>query len=186
MQFRYGTGESVFGGHDLLNWDSKHNVTLKALPVGIEETAVLGLISPPTGTAHLLSVVGDIGGWVHTSFTSPPSKSFATPTYGTTTSIDYAGNNSSQVIRLGGVANSTDPQVAMSNDGGNTWYANYAATPSSQNANMYGGQIAMSANGDTLLWSTSNNGVMRSQYSSGFATLSALPQGAVVASDKVR
>jgi xyloglucan-specific exo-beta-1,4-glucanase len=37
-------------------------VTIKAYAAGLEETAVLGLISPPAGTAHLLSVVGDIGG----------------------------------------------------------------------------------------------------------------------------
>jgi xyloglucan-specific exo-beta-1,4-glucanase len=37
-------------------------VTIKAYAAGLEETAVLGLISPPAGTAHLLSVVADIGG----------------------------------------------------------------------------------------------------------------------------
>lgn len=58
----YGTGATVNGGHDLLSWDSIHNVTIKSLAAGIEETAALGLISPPAGTAHLLSVVGDIGG----------------------------------------------------------------------------------------------------------------------------
>jgi xyloglucan-specific exo-beta-1,4-glucanase len=50
------------GGHDLLNWDTTHNVTLKSLAAGIEETSVQGLISPPSGNAHLLSVVSDIGG----------------------------------------------------------------------------------------------------------------------------
>jgi len=175
---------SVFGGHDLLNWDTTHNVTLSALPLGIEETAVLGLISPTTGTPHLLSVVGDDGGWVHNSLTTPPAKTFATPTYGTTTSIDYAGNNASQVVRLGGVSGDTNPQVALSNDGGNTWFADYAAPAPTQSANMYGGQIAMSANGDTLLWSTTSNGVMKSQNQASFATVSAVPAGAVIASDK--
>ena len=27
----YGTGETIYGGHDLLNWDTKRNVTLKSL-----------------------------------------------------------------------------------------------------------------------------------------------------------
>ena len=143
------------------------------------------MISPLTGTAHLLSVVGDDGGWLHTSLTSVPAKTFATPTYGTTTSIDYAGNNASQIVRLGGVSGDTNPQVALSNDGGNTWFADYAAPAPTQSANMYGGQIAMSANGDTLLWSTTSNGVMKSQYQASFATVSTVPAGAVIASDKV-
>lgn len=144
-----------------------------------------GLISPTNGTAHLLSVVGDDGGWLHTSLTTAPSSTFATPTYGTTTSIDYAGNNPSQVVRVGGVAADTNPQIALSNDGGATWFADYAAPAPSQSANMYGGQIAFSANADTLLWSTPSSGVMRSQYQSTFAVVSALPAGAVVAADKV-
>ena len=57
----YGTGETIYGGHDLLNWDSKHNVTLKSLADGIEETSVQGLVSPPTGPS-LFSSIGDVGG----------------------------------------------------------------------------------------------------------------------------
>lgn len=57
----YGTGETLYGGHDLLNWDTKHNVTIQSLAVGIEETSVQGLISPPTGPS-LLSAMGDVDG----------------------------------------------------------------------------------------------------------------------------
>lgn len=57
----YGTGATIYGGYDLTNWDTIHNVTIESLADGVEETAVLGLISPPTG-AHLLSAVGDIEG----------------------------------------------------------------------------------------------------------------------------
>ena len=57
----YGTGETVYGGHNLLQWDTAHNVTLKSLADGIEEDAIQSLISPPSG-AHLLSAVGDNGG----------------------------------------------------------------------------------------------------------------------------
>lgn len=57
----YGTGATIYGGHDLLKWDTAHNVTIKSLADGIEETAIQGLISPPTGP-NLLSAVGDIGG----------------------------------------------------------------------------------------------------------------------------
>ena len=57
----YGTGMTIYGGYDLSKWDTIHNVTIESLADGVEETAVLGLISPPTGV-HLLSGVGDIQG----------------------------------------------------------------------------------------------------------------------------
>lgn len=57
----YGTGETIYGGHDLLKWDTSRNVTLKSLADGIEETSVQGLISPPVGPP-LLSSIGDVGG----------------------------------------------------------------------------------------------------------------------------
>jgi xyloglucan-specific exo-beta-1,4-glucanase len=57
----YGTGGGVQGGFDLNKWDTVHNVTLELLSIGIEETAVQGLIAPPVG-APLISAVGDSGG----------------------------------------------------------------------------------------------------------------------------
>jgi xyloglucan-specific exo-beta-1,4-glucanase len=50
-----------------LGWDTVH-ITIKALGAGSEETAVLGLISPPPGTPHLRSVIGNIGGVYTLSF----------------------------------------------------------------------------------------------------------------------
>ncbi|KAG8843052.1 hypothetical protein FRC20_004089, partial [Serendipita sp. 405] len=163
----YGTGATVSGGRDLLKWDSTHNVTIKAYAAGLEETAVLGLISPSSGTAHLLSVVGDIGGFLHTNLNTP-AKVFATPTYGTTTGIDYAGNKPSQIARVGNIPSDTNPQVALSNDYGATWSADYAAPVPSSNAGYAGGTIAYSANGDTLLWSTSGKGVQISKNQASF------------------
>ena len=57
----YGTGATMYGGHDLLKWDTTRNVTLESLADGIEETSVQALISPPTGPS-LISGVGDIVG----------------------------------------------------------------------------------------------------------------------------
>jgi xyloglucan-specific exo-beta-1,4-glucanase len=57
----YGTGATIYGGHDLLQWDTTHNVTIKSLADGIEETSIQNLISPPSGPV-LLSAVGDIQG----------------------------------------------------------------------------------------------------------------------------
>ena len=57
----YGTGETIYGGHDLLKWDTTRNITLKSLADGVEETSVQGLISPPSGP-HLISAIGDVDG----------------------------------------------------------------------------------------------------------------------------
>jgi xyloglucan-specific exo-beta-1,4-glucanase len=60
----YGTGLTVFGGHDLVNWDTKHNVSISVLAKGIEETSVQALAAP--AGQSMVSAMGDIGGFVHT------------------------------------------------------------------------------------------------------------------------
>ncbi len=64
----YGTGATLYGTTNLTNWDAGTQFTIKPMVKGLEETAVLDLISPPTG-APLISGLGDIGGFRHTSLT---------------------------------------------------------------------------------------------------------------------
>jgi xyloglucan-specific exo-beta-1,4-glucanase len=94
----YGTGATIWGGHDLTNWDTKHNITLKSLADGIEETVVPALISPPSGP-NLFSGVYDIGGFVHIDLDKAPSSVYANPKFSGTVSLDYAGNKPSNVVR---------------------------------------------------------------------------------------
>lgn len=47
-----------------------------------------------------------------------------------------------------------------------------------------GGKVAISADADTVLWSSSANGVQVSQYTNPFSVVSSLPAGAAIASDK--
>lgn len=123
----YGTGATIYGGHDLQKWDTVHNVTLKSLATGIEETAVLGLITPPGGPP-LLSAVGDIGGFYHSNLDTAPSQAFHTPTYGSTNDLDYAGNEPANVVRSGTSSSGTDPQVAISTDFGSSWNPYYGGS----------------------------------------------------------
>ena len=60
-RWMYGTGATIQGGRDLLKWDTTHNVTLQSMADGVEETAILGLVSPPSGP-RLISAVGDLCG----------------------------------------------------------------------------------------------------------------------------
>lgn len=123
----YGTGATIFGGRNLQNWDTVHNVTLKIMANGIEETAALSLLTPPGGPP-LLSAVGDIGGFYHKSLDTAPAQAFHNPTYGTTRDIDYAGNKPANIVRSG--ESDTAIKVALSSDFGVTWSADYGASTS--------------------------------------------------------
>ena len=171
----YGTGLSLYGGHDLLNWDSKHNVTIQVLASGIEETSVQDLIAPP-GQA-LVSSMGDIAGFKHVSLTTSPNATH--PFYGTTTSLDYAGNSPKTQVLIGNSADGTNIQISLSQDAGTTWTQYTGAT-----ASPAGGHAALSASGTSIVWSTGGNGVQVSENSGSFTAVTGLNQGALVASDK--
>ena len=67
----------------------------------IEETVVNALSSPPTG-ALLLSAVGDLGTFVHTSLdTSPALGADTGPLFTTGTSVDFAQNSALTIVRVG-------------------------------------------------------------------------------------
>jgi xyloglucan-specific exo-beta-1,4-glucanase len=85
----YGTGLTLFGGHDLTKWDTVHNVTIQVLADGIEETAVQDLQSAPSGS-ELLVAVGDDSGFTFKSadvLGTSPSTYWQNPTYSTSTSV---------------------------------------------------------------------------------------------------
>lgn len=69
--------------------------------------------------------------------------------------------------------------IGISTDGGASWNIDYGSSTTD-----YGGYVAYSANADTILWSSTTSGVLRSQYQSTFAAVSSLASGAVIASDK--
>ncbi|EGN94557.1 glycoside hydrolase family 74 protein [Serpula lacrymans var. lacrymans S7.3] len=175
----YGTGMTIYGGYDLTKWDTVHNVTIESLANGVEETAILGLISPPSGPP-LLSAVGDIEGFVHYTLNTPPNASYTNRAWTTTADIDFAGNKPSNIVRVGTATSSTVLQVSLSTDSGATWSPDYGAA-----ANVTGGHVALSADGDTVLWSTGTNGVMVSQNMSTFTAVTSLPSGSIIASDKL-
>ncbi|EJD03559.1 Oligoxyloglucan reducing end-specific cellobiohydrolase [Fomitiporia mediterranea MF3/22] len=162
-------------GHDT------HNVTLKSLANGMEETAVQGLLSPPTGPNHLSAILG-VEGFVHMSLTEPPVSFYTNPVpmWSSGVDLDYAGNVPASIVRIGNGDSSTGEQVAISTDFGATRSQDYGAAD-----NITSGKVAFSANGDTVLWRTSANGVQVSQYTNPFASVPTLPDDAQIASDKV-
>ncbi|KAG4441073.1 hypothetical protein IFR05_003427 [Cadophora sp. M221] len=172
----YGTGATIYGSRDLLNWDSIHNVTVKSLANGIEETAVLGLLVAPGGPP-LLSAVGDIGGFTHTSLDVAPDQAWHTPTYGTTRDLDYAGNKPANLVRSG--ESSTSINIAVSFNYASSWNPYYGASQSTGP-----GKVAISADADSILLMSSTNGPLISKNSATFSAIPTLPSGAAIASDK--
>ncbi|KAJ7900056.1 hypothetical protein B0H14DRAFT_2672091 [Mycena olivaceomarginata] len=175
----YGTGATIYGGHNLKNWDTTHNVSISSLADGIEETSVQGLISPPTGPP-LISALGDIQGFVHNSVTTAPSVVWTNPKWSTTADLDFAGNVPNSIVRIGTGDSTSGKQVALSNDGGQTWSQDFGAAD-----NVQGGKVALSANADTVLWRTNGQGVLVSQFTNPFTAVSSLPATAAIASDKL-
>lgn len=180
----YGTGATIYGANNLTAWDNNGTVSISAMAKGIEETAVINLISPPSG-AHLLSALGDISGFRHDDLTQPPAATFTSPTYATTMSIDFAELNPSFMVRVGNVdkaADSAAKALGISNDGGSNWFTSNSE-PATVNG---GGTVAVSANNSAIVWSTSDAGVFYTTSSgNSWSASTGVPAKAIVVSDRV-
>jgi hypothetical protein len=175
----YGTGATVYGTEDLTKWDSGGRFTITPMVRGLEETAVNDLAAPPSGDARLLSALGDVGGFRHTDLTKVPSMMYTSPTFTSTTSLDFAESDPDTVVRVGDL--DSGPHVAFSTDDGAHWFA--GTDPAGVSG---GGTVAAGADDSRFVWSPAGAGV---QYTTGFGTSwqasSGIPAGAVVESDRV-
>lgn len=179
----YTTGATVYGTRDLEHW--------KPWVRGIEQTAVLNLISP-TGGAPLISGFADIAGFVHDDLDVSPPHLHLTPYLPNTRSLDYAGAQPMVVVRSG---SGHQPQaadaasLAWSGDGGHSW------SPLRAPALSIGGAparrfdldgrapIAVSADGATFVVSTPVPLLTR-DHGASWRAVSGLPVGSRVIADK--
>ncbi|SDZ40061.1 Cellulose binding domain-containing protein [Micromonospora pattaloongensis] len=182
-RFMYGTGATIYGSTDLTKWDTGGQITIRPMVKGLEETAVLDLISPPTG-APLISALGDIGGFRHTNLDAVPPMMFTQPVFTNTTSLDYAELNPSVMVRAGSFTDAdrpSDSHAAFSTDGGANWFQ--GTEPPGVNE---GGTIAAAADGSRFVWAPRNVGVHYSiGYGNSWSASTGLPPNAVVESDRV-
>jgi hypothetical protein len=181
----YGTGATIYGTTNLTNWDSGGTITISPMVRGLEETAVLDLVSPPTG-APLISGLGDIGGFRHTNLDAVPPLMFQQPYFTSTTSLDYAETNPSVMVRSGNFADAdrpNDSHVAFSTDGGANWFQ--GQEPGGVNN---GGTVAAAADGSRFVWAPGDSG-LQVVYSVGFggswSQSSGVPANARIESDRV-
>lgn len=180
----YGTGATIYGSKNLTNWDKGGKLDISVAAKGVEETAILDLVSPPVG-APLVSAVGDVSGFRHDDLFKAPAKMLDNPTFTSSESIDYAELNPSFMARVGKADYKKDPNaksIGFSNDGGANWYK----ANSEPSGTAGGGSIAVAADGNGLLWSTSDKGVFYSKTGGNAWTASTgIPANAKIVSDRV-
>ncbi|MGA3180474.1 MAG: hypothetical protein ABSF38_09050 [Verrucomicrobiota bacterium] len=119
----YTTGATIWNTTDINNADSGGDTHWGIWADGIEETAILCLISPTAG-AHLISGFGDISGFTHDDLdVSPPQGPNAHPLFANTGWLDFAEKNPSVVVRTGSrpFHPPYEGTMAYSLDGGHNW-----------------------------------------------------------------
>lgn len=149
---------------------------------GVEEGVPLSLASPGVfswgGSVPLVSGMGDMCGFFHSSVTQSPAAAFSNPTCGNTTSVDWAKNTPSFMVRVG---NNASAPGAISYNGGYSW-SPFASVPS--NITSGNGQVAVTADGSAILWAPGDNVAPVVSTSGAYSwTSTPLPAGARIAAD---
>jgi len=142
------------------------SVTWNFNDVDLEETVPLQIISPPSG-ANLLSAMGDVDGFRHDNLDVSPPQGRYNPRKGTTLSIAFAESVPLKIVK----GYNASPYGAYSIDGGTAW-TDFASFP----AGTTGGgskAIAISANGNNIVWSPAGAAVSYSTNNGGSWTASA-------------
>ncbi|WP_240647342.1 cellulose-binding protein [Paenibacillus nanensis] len=182
----YGTGATLYGSENVTDFDKGEKIRISVMADGIEETAILGLISPPSG-APLISAMGDIGGFRHEDLNKAPNM-ITNPYIVSSTDLDYAETNPNLIVRVGHASNE-EARMGVSTDNGVTWTPAANAWQAADGDNTSGEWVAVSANGDTILWAPDGSGDRPVSFSTDlgktWTASTGIPQGAMVSSDRV-
>jgi xyloglucan-specific exo-beta-1,4-glucanase len=180
----YGTGATVFGTGNLTAADrGRPTAWSSAAAKGIEETAAQDLLAPAAGPCRLVSAVGDLGGFCHTTLTDSPASGMIAPILSTGTSLAEAGGAPLDIAMVGW--NGGD----FSADGGATWSA-MALPPG---VPFGAGAVALSADGSSLVWTPENQSfapepatpVRSTDRGATWSAVSGLPAGVMAVADPV-
>lgn len=145
----FTTGYGGWETFDLTAADSGKPTHWSILASGIEETVALQLDSPADGP-HLITAIGDYGGFVHWDLDHPaPDGSSAPPRMGNTTGVASAALRPDVVVRVGDSArHKPGESIGYSLDAGRTWKPAMSAPAATSRA----GSIAVSADGGVWVW----------------------------------
>lgn len=188
----YTTGATIYATQDL----GKPALQWKPWVEGIEQTAVLTLVSPPRG-APLISGFGDIGGFTHFDLTKSIHMQI-NPLFTNTNNIDYAGIAPNVIVRSGTHephATVKTATLGLSVDEGKSWLPLYAPLPAgftetppeklgyNQSDAYIDAHIVVTADGKTVLVMTPEAVLSRDQGKS-WNKVQGLPQDAWIVTDK--
>ena len=145
----FTTGYGGWETFDLTAADRGQPTHWSVMATGIEETVALDLLSPAQG-AHLITAIGDYGGFVHWDLDHPaPEGSSAPPRMGNTTGLASAALHPEIIVRVGiGAEHKPGENIGYPLDEGRTW----KPTRSTPTAASRAGTIAVSADGATWIW----------------------------------
>jgi hypothetical protein len=154
----FTTGATIWNTADIDHADTGGDTHWTTWADGIEETAILSLISPTAG-AHLISGFGDISGFTHDDLdVSPPQGPNRHPLFANTSWLDFAEKNPSIVIRTGSQPFHPpfEGTMAYSVDGGHNWQPfTLGGAPATGGrrggAGGGGGRVILSADGSVFM-----------------------------------
>jgi len=179
----YGTGATLYGTYNMGAISSGGTVDFSSsASKGIEETSVKALLVPNgPSDCKVISALGDLGGFCHTSLTQSPTDTFDA-TYGTGSGIgqDASGN----LIAFVGENGSSKAAGQYSTDGGSTW-TQFATVPSTMSWGQ--GQVAVAADGSSIVWNPADGSTAAYSTDKGatWTAVSGLPTGIAPVADPV-
>jgi photosystem II stability/assembly factor-like uncharacterized protein len=173
-----------YGGHETFNLtdaDRGKPVLWYPLAPGIEESVALQLLSPTQGV-HLISGIGDYGGFVHADLDSPAIEgSSPNPRFGNTTGVAAGDLAPNIVVRVGSAAGgSREGNIGYSTDGGKSWQPAATSPPNARE-----GGIAVSADGKIWIWSVRGGVYRTTDAGASWTRVSSIPSGLKIAADHV-
>jgi photosystem II stability/assembly factor-like uncharacterized protein len=182
---RHAMFTTGYGGWETFNltaMDANQPTRWSVMATGIEETVPLDLCSPTKG-AHLISAVGDYGGFTHWDLDKPqPEGANEPPLFNNTSGVACAENKPEVVVRVG-VSSHHHPgfNISYSLDSGKTWQSP-AAMPKPDSR---GGSIALSADGAIWVWTLQGGAYVTRDNGATWTLAQGLPNGARPVADRV-
>ena len=149
----YVTGATMYATDA---FDARGTMAWRPWTDGIEQTAVITIVSPSAG-APLVSGFGDIAGFVHDDLTRSPPRQHLNPYLTNTNTLDYAGLAPKVMVRNGSTHTREVPgaSIAWSTDGGYNWTPLLPRSTGASTPERTGdAAITVSADGATFLVET--------------------------------